>query len=87
MTNPIYKRNIKDSLNASYHLALVGQVLPLVPPGRPIPGVREDYWSPYSGQDASAGFPLLIDLQGLVDVGLLAATELPAQCYQINVDW
>lgn len=41
----------------------VWQMLPLVPPGRPIPGVREDYWSPYSGQDASAGFPLLIELQ------------------------
>jgi hypothetical protein len=41
----------------------IWQVLPLVPPGRPIPGVREDYWSPYSGQDASAGFPLLIELQ------------------------
>jgi len=41
----------------------IWQMLPLVPPGRPIPGVREDYWSPYSGQDASAGFPLLIELQ------------------------
>jgi len=65
----------------------IWQMLPLVPPGRPIPGVREDYWSPYSGQDASAGFPLLIELQGLVDAGLLAASDLPAPCYQLNVDW
>ena len=25
----------------------VWQVLPLVPPGRPIPGIRDDFWSPY----------------------------------------
>ncbi|KAK3257726.1 4-alpha-glucanotransferase dpe1, chloroplastic/amyloplastic [Cymbomonas tetramitiformis] len=55
----------------------VWQVLPLVPPGRPIPGVREDYWSPYSGQDASAGNSLLISLHGLVDLGLLDASDLP----------
>lgn len=26
-------------------------------------------------------------LQGLVDAGLLAASDLPAPCYQLNVDW
>ena len=38
------------------------QVLPLVPPGRPIPGIREDYWSPYSGRDAHCGNTLIISL-------------------------
>ena len=41
----------------------IWQVLPLVPPGRPIPGIREDYWSPYSGRDASCGNTLIISLQ------------------------
>jgi len=66
----------------------VWQVLPLVPPGRPIPGVREDYWSPYSGQDANAGSHLLISLNGLVEMGLLDSTDLPPQCLPAgDVDW
>ena len=40
------------------------QVLPLVPPD-------EDYFSPYSGQDALCGHPLLISLEHLVELGLL----------------
>jgi 4-alpha-glucanotransferase len=40
------------------------QVLPLVPPD-------EDYFSPYSGQDALCGNPLLISLEALVEKGLL----------------
>jgi 4-alpha-glucanotransferase len=55
----------------------IWQVLPLVPPGRPIPGVREDYWSPYSGRDAHCGNTLIISLDDLVSDGLLAAAELP----------
>ena len=55
----------------------IWQVLPLVPPGRPIPGVREDYWSPYSGQNAQAGNTLLISLGELVKDGLLQGKELP----------
>lgn len=55
----------------------VWQVLPLVPPGRPIPGVREDYWSPYSGRDAHCGNTLIISLDDLVADGLLAREDLP----------
>ena len=55
----------------------IWQVLPLVPPGRPIPGVREDYWSPYSGRDAHCGNALLVSLERLVDDGLLERRELP----------
>ena len=55
----------------------IWQVLPLVPPGRPIPGVREDYWSPYSGQNAQAGNTLLISLGELAKDGLLESSELP----------
>lgn len=55
----------------------IWQVLPLVPPGRPIPGVREDYWSPYSGQNAQAGNTLLISLGELVKDGLLKNNDLP----------
>ena len=55
----------------------IWQVLPLVPPGRPIPGIREDYWSPYSGRDASCGNTLIISLQSLVTDGLLQASDLP----------
>ena len=56
----------------------IWQVLPLVPPGRPVPGIRENYWSPYSGSDASCGNPLMISLDLLVRDGLLSAQELPA---------
>ena len=55
----------------------IWQVLPLVPPGRPIPGVREDYWSPYSGRDAHCGNTLIISLSELVKDGLLTSDELP----------
>lgn len=55
----------------------IWQVLPLVPPGRPIPGVREDYWSPYSGRDAHCGNTLMISLDMLVEDGLLKQHELP----------
>jgi 4-alpha-glucanotransferase len=55
----------------------IWQVLPLVPPGRPIPGIREDYWSPYSGRDASCGNTRIISLQSLVTDGLLQASDLP----------
>jgi len=65
----------------------IWQVLPLVPPGRPIPGVREDYWSPYSGQDANAGSHLMIDLEGLVEMGVLDASDLPPKCDATSVDW
>mmetsp|Transcript_13974 Transcript_13974/g.29857 ORF Transcript_13974/g.29857 Transcript_13974/m.29857 type:complete len:605 (-) Transcript_13974:267-2081(-) len=57
----------------------IWQVLPLVPPGRPIPG-REAYWSPYSGEDANAGNTLLISLESLVEMGLLEASDLPEPC-------
>eukprot|EP00227_Mantoniella_beaufortii_P016724 CAMPEP_0197587556 /NCGR_PEP_ID=MMETSP1326-20131121/9137_1 /TAXON_ID=1155430 /ORGANISM="Genus nov. species nov., Strain RCC2288" /LENGTH=609 /DNA_ID=CAMNT_0043152301 /DNA_START=70 /DNA_END=1899 /DNA_ORIENTATION=+ len=56
----------------------IWQVLPLVPPGRPIPGIREDYWSPYSGRDAHCGNTLLISLDELVKDKLLESSELPA---------
>ena len=56
----------------------VWQVLPLVPPGRPIPGVREDYWSPYSGRDANCGNVLLVSLERLAEDGLLSPEEVPA---------
>ena len=55
----------------------IWQVLPLVPPGRPIPGVREDYWSPYSGRDAHCGNTLIISLEKLVEDRLLFDDELP----------
>jgi 4-alpha-glucanotransferase len=55
----------------------IWQVLPLVPPGRPIPGLREDYWSPYSGRDAHCGNTLIISLQALVKDGLLTQKDLP----------
>ena len=55
----------------------IWQVLPLVPPGRPIPGVREDYWSPYSGRDAHCGNTLIISLSELVKDGLLTSDVLP----------
>lgn len=42
------------------------QVLPLVPPD-------EEYFSPYSGQDALCGNPVLICLEYLVEDGLLDA--------------
>ena len=58
----------------------VRQVLPLVPPGRPIPGFREDYWSPYSGRDAHCGNTLMISLDELVNDGLLSENELPPPC-------
>ena len=58
----------------------VWQVLPLVPPGRPIPGFREDYWSPYSGRDAHCGNTLMISLDELVNDGLLSENELPPPC-------
>eukprot|EP00242_Pyramimonas_sp_CCMP2087_P006040 CAMPEP_0198225520 /NCGR_PEP_ID=MMETSP1445-20131203/101422_1 /TAXON_ID=36898 /ORGANISM="Pyramimonas sp., Strain CCMP2087" /LENGTH=534 /DNA_ID=CAMNT_0043905067 /DNA_START=263 /DNA_END=1867 /DNA_ORIENTATION=+ len=66
----------------------VWQVLPLVPPGRPIPGLREAYWSPYSGEDANAGNTLLISLQSLVDMGLLPSADLPAESWSHDkCDW
>lgn len=40
------------------------QVLPLVPPD-------QEYFSPYSGQDALCGNPMLISLEELVKAGLL----------------
>ena len=57
----------------------VTQVLPLVPPARPIEGI-EAYWSPYSGEDANAGNTLLISLEALVEDGLLKASDLPEPC-------
>ena len=68
----------------------IWQVLPLVPPGRPIPGIRENYWSPYSGSDASCGNPLMISLDFLVRDGLLSVHELPAchsDKYENKVDF
>lgn len=47
------------------------QLLPLCPP-------ETEYWSPYSGLDALCGNPLLIPLDGLVDLGLLRREDLPA---------
>ena len=66
----------------------IWQILPLVPPGRPIPGFREDYWSPYSGRDAHCGNTLIISLDELVADGLLTEQELP-QPYNLsgNVDF
>lgn len=46
------------------------QVLPLVPPD-------EDYFSPYSGQDALCGNPSLICVEYLVKEGLLDAGASP----------
>ena len=46
------------------------QVLPLVPPERM-------FWSPYAGQNANTGNVLLISLEGLVEDGLLRASEVP----------
>lgn len=55
------------------------QVLPLVPPD-------EEYFSPYSGQDALTGNPLLISLEDLVARGLLSqgarATSACDACLQ-----
>ena len=47
----------------------VWQVLPLVPPD-------PKYWSPYSGEDALCGNPLLIPLDGLVHMGLLEEADV-----------
>ena len=44
-------------------------LLPLVPPGAG--------FSPYASPSAMSGYTALIDLRGLVDEGLLAATDLP----------
>lgn len=55
----------------------IWQVLPLVPPGRPIPGLREDYWSPYSGQNAQAGNTLIISLAELAKDGLIESSDMP----------
>ena len=60
----------------------VWQVLPLVPPGRPIPGIRDDFWSPYSGRDAHCGNTLMISLELLVNDNLLSANELPVSSVQ-----
>lgn len=49
------------------------QVLPLVPPG------GGD--SPYATPSAMSGNPWLIDLQDLVDEGLLSATEVDPPCF------
>jgi len=62
----------------------VWQVLPLVPPGRPIPGIRDDFWSPYSGRDARCGNTLMISLDLLVNDGLLSSTDLPTSSVQNN---
>lgn len=56
----------------------VWQILPLVPPG---PGQ-----SPYGTAAALAGSPQLIDLEGLVDAGLLDATELETDDGH-SLDW
>lgn len=50
------------------------QILPLVPPGAGA--------SPYSSPSALAGNVLLVDLFGLVELGLLRPEELPAACTQ-----
>jgi 4-alpha-glucanotransferase len=57
----------------------IWQILPLVPPGRPVPGIRENYWSPYSGSDANCGNSLMLSLDFLVRDGLLNTSELPTQ--------
>ena len=49
----------------------IWQMLPLVPP-------ETTYWSPYSGLDALCGNTMLIPLEGLVELGLLDASALPA---------
>ncbi|MBC8069630.1 MAG: 4-alpha-glucanotransferase, partial [Deltaproteobacteria bacterium] len=54
------------------------QVLPLNPTG--VGG------SPYSGPSAFAGNPLLIDLVGLAEDGLLTREELPPACARDRVD-
>ena len=54
------------------------QVLPLVPPGAG--------FSPYASPSAMSGYTALIDLRGLVDEGLLAATDLPPPLPQTTVD-
>jgi 4-alpha-glucanotransferase len=53
------------------------QVLPLVPPD-------QDYSSPYSGQDALCGNPLLISLEGLVESGLLEKGASSASILQFD---
>ena len=45
-------------------------MLPLVPPER-------GFWSPYSGLDAMCGNVLLIDLDELVEDGLIDKADLP----------
>jgi len=65
----------------------VWQVLPIVPPGRPVPGVREDYWSPYSSNDARSGSVLMVSLDKLVDDGLLKEEELPPTVPVANADF
>jgi 4-alpha-glucanotransferase len=55
------------------------QVLPLVPPG------AAD--SPYASPSAFSGNPWLIDLQGLVDDGLLDADDLPRPLPEARVDF
>lgn len=50
------------------------QVLPLVPPD-------EEYFSPYSGQDALCGNPALICVEYLVQEGLLDAGVSPCCVY------
>jgi len=62
----------------------VWQVLPLVPPD-------PKYWSPYSGEDALCGNPLLIPLDGLVHMGLLEkedvrGLEAPATASSVDFD-
>lgn len=49
----------------------VWQVLPLCPP-------EVKYWSPYSSPDALAGNPLLLPLDGLVELGLVTPEEADA---------
>jgi hypothetical protein len=56
------------------------QVLPLVPPD-PV------YYSPYSGLDANGGNPLLISLDGLIQEGLLDASDAPPAVPVAHVDY
>jgi 4-alpha-glucanotransferase len=55
------------------------QVLPLVPPD-------EDYFSPYSGQDALCGNPVLICLEYLVQEGLLDEGASPLLLFRFQLE-
>ena len=55
------------------------QTLPLTPAGAGN--------SPYSGASAFAGNPLLVDLEALVDAGLLDRSQMPAPMHTERVDY